>query len=133
MREEISDKSERPLSDLVRDVLQDIGSLVRGEIRLARAELSEEAKRGAGALGVLGFSAVTGLLAAGCLVTAAIAALAVAMSVGLAALLVGVALLMAAAIAYVHGRGRLRRLHPPTQTMHTLEEDVVWAKRRIKS
>ena len=121
----------RPLREIVQDILRDIGRIIQAEIRLAKNELSEKARKAGMAAGFLGAAAVTGLLSAACLVTTCIAALTLVMPLWLAALIMGILLGFAAAGAFAVGRTRLSQIDPrPEQTMQTLEDNVEWAKQR---
>lgn len=53
----------RSIPEILRDILQDIGRMVQAEIRLARTELGEQARKAGKAAGMLGGAAVCGLLA----------------------------------------------------------------------
>ncbi len=123
----------RSIAEILRDILQDIGRMVKAEIRLARTELGEQARKAGKAAGMFGGAAVCGLLAAACFVTCAIAALALVMAVWLAALIMGVLLAVIAGGAYVAGRKRLDDVDVvPQQTAASLKENVEWAKQRTK-
>jgi len=124
-------EDQRPLSVLIGQVLGDVSRIVQAELRLARTELGEQARKAGKAGGLFGAAAVTGLLAAGCFVAACIAALALLMAVWLAAVVVGIALGIAAAGAYAAGRKRLQDVDVvPQQTVRTVREDIEWAKQR---
>ena len=124
-------EDQRSLSALMGHVLGDVSRIVQAELRLARTEVGEQARKAGKAGGLFGSAAVTGLLAAGCFVTACIAALALLMAVWLAAIIVGIALSIAAAGAYAAGRKRLQEVDVvPQQTVRTVREDIEWAKQR---
>jgi O-antigen ligase len=98
---------------------------VRDELHLAQAEIRQSLKHaGIGA----GLFSVAGLLSAfgvGALVAATVAGLAVALPVWLSALIVGVALLVAAAVVGLVGRGQVRDATPlPEQTVANVKEDI---------
>jgi Flp pilus assembly protein TadB len=123
----------RSLGGIVQDILRDVQEVMRSEVRLARAEMTEKARQAGKAGGMLGGAAVAGLMAAACLVVAAIAALALAMPVWLAALIMAVLLGSIGAAAYAGGRARLRRVKPvPERTVQTIKDDVEWAKQRTR-
>jgi hypothetical protein len=125
--------NQRSVGQLFGDVVRDIQNIMRAEIRLARTEFSEKAKRAGKASGMLGIAGVTGGLAAACFVTACIAALALVMAVWLSALVVGIVLGLVAAGSFVTGRNRLRRVDPvPQRTIETLKDDIEWAKHRTQ-
>jgi len=122
---------ERSPGAIVQEVLHDVGEIVQGEIRLAKAEMGEKAQRAGKAGGYFGGAAVCGLLAGASLVAACIAALALAMPVWLAALLMGVILLCITGAAYAGGRAKLRSLDAvPHQTIETVRENLEWARQR---
>lgn len=122
---------ERSPGAIVQDVLRDVGDIVQGEIRLARAEIGEKAKKAGKAGGYFGGAAVCGLLAGMSFTACGIAALALAMPVWLAALLMGVFLVCIAAAAYAGGRAKLKTVDPvPERTVETMRENIQWAKHR---
>jgi uncharacterized membrane protein YqjE len=130
-----ADLRERPTSELLKDLSQQTGTLVRQEVDLAKAELTEKGKQlGAGAGLVIG-AAVVALLALGALTACLIAALASAMPTWLAALIVAVVYAAIAGVLAVVGRGRIQKAAPPApeQTIETVKEDVQWAKTRARS
>jgi Putative Actinobacterial Holin-X, holin superfamily III len=130
-----ADLRERPTSELLKDLSQQTGTLVRQEIELAKAELRQKGKElGAGA-GLLIGATVVALLALGALTACLIAALASAVETWLAALIVAVVYLAIAGALAVVGRGRIQKAAPPApeQTIETVKEDVQWAKTRARS
>jgi len=122
---------ERSAGDILRDVVNDIGDMVRGEIRLAVTEYRDKAGRAGKAGGLFAGAALCGLLATASLVTAGIAALALAMPVWLAALLMWLFLLCSAGAFYAGARSRLKQIDPvPRRTVETAKETLEWAKHR---
>lgn len=122
-------------ADLFRDLSNEMTALVHQEIELAKVELSEKTKKvGAGA-GLFGGAAVTGLLASGALVAAAIAGIATVLSVWLSALIVGVVLLGVAGVMVVTGRAEVARGTPPIpeEAIKSSKEDVEWLKTQARS
>jgi Flp pilus assembly protein TadB len=122
---------ERSTGDILQNVVADVGDIVRGEIRLAKAEIRQKAGKAGKAGGMLGGAAICGLFAAACLVVTCIAALALVMGVWLAALIMFVLLGGAGAGLYAVGRERLRRIEPvPEITVQTAKDTLQWAKHR---
>ncbi|MBZ5580831.1 MAG: phage holin family protein [Acidobacteriia bacterium] len=123
----------RSLGEIVQDILRDMQNVIRSELRLARTEMTEKARRAGKAGGLLGAAAVSGLFAAACLVVTCIAALALAMPVWLAALLTAIFLACIAGACYAGGRSRLRKVNPvPEQTVQSVKEDIEWARQRTR-
>jgi hypothetical protein len=126
---------EKSTADLLKDLSNELTTLVHQEITLAKAELTGKTKKlGAGAA-VLGSSAIFGLLGAGALVAAAIAGVAVALSVWLSALVVGGGLLLlAAGLAGVGLKKASQGVPPvPEEAIQSTKEDVEWLKTQAKS
>jgi uncharacterized membrane protein YqjE len=124
---------ERSAGDIVQNVMRDVGEVVRGEVRLAKAEMSEKVSQAGKAAGMLGGAAVAGLMGLAALVTAAIVGLSMVVALWVSALIVGVLLLVSAAAMYAAGRATLKAVSPvPERTVETLKDDVEWAKHQMK-
>jgi putative superfamily III holin-X len=121
---------ERPIGDLVKQLAGQTSTLVRQEIDLAKAEMSQKASIAGKGAGLLGGAAVVGLLAAGALTACLILALSEVIPDWLAALVVALVLGAIAAVLALQGRNRIRAATPPVpeQTVETVKEDVEWAK-----
>ena len=121
---------ERPLGDLVKQLAGQTSTLVRQEIDLAKAEMSQKANVAGKGAGLLGGAAVVGLLAAGALTACLILALDEVVPDWLAALIVALVMGAVAAVLALQGRNRIRAATPavPEQTVETVKEDVEWAK-----
>jgi uncharacterized membrane protein YqjE len=128
------DLRERPIGDLVKQLADQTSTLVRKEIDLAKAEVTQQGKEAGKGVGLLVGGAVVALLGAGTLVAFIVMLLDGAMPNWLAALIVAVVLLALAAGLAMAGRNRLRRATPPAQqTVETVKEDVQWAKTQTRS
>jgi hypothetical protein len=129
------DLRERPVGDLVKQLADQTSTLVRQEMDLAKAEMTQKAKVAGQGAGLIGAGAVVGLLAAGALTAFLIMLLDGALANWLAALIVGVVLAAIAAVLGLQGRNRIQRATPPApqQTVETVKEDVAWAKTRAGS
>jgi uncharacterized membrane protein YqjE len=119
--------------DLVRRLSTQLSDLVRGELELARTELTEKGKRaGAGAAG-FGAAGVVALFGVGALVAAAIAGLATVLDVWLSALIIGGVLLLVAGLLAVMGRSQIRRATPPMpeRAVEGVKRDVETVNERM--
>lgn len=126
---------DQSVGQLLRELSQETSTLVRQEVALAKAELTQKAKQaGKGAVLLVG-AAVIGLAVLGAFTTFLIAVLALALPVWVAALAVTVFLALLAAVLALAGRAALRKAAPvqPEQTIDTVKEDVAWAKTQAKS
>lgn len=117
------DVSSVSVAELVGEVTQDLSTLMRQELDLAKAEVKQEAAKTAKASGMLGGAGFAGYLT---LLFASIAlwwALANVMDQGWAALIVAALWAVIGAVLYVVGRRRLREVHPtPQRTAETVKE-----------
>ncbi len=129
------DLRQLPLGELVKQLAEETSTLVRQELDLAKAEMTEKGKRAGLGVGQLGGAGVAGLYALGALTACIIAALALAMPVWVAALIVTIIYAAVAAVLYFTGRRQLAKAGPPTPelTQQTIKEDVEWVKTQNKS
>jgi len=126
-------RDDRSLGDLLSELVQESSTLVRQEVRLAKAELSQnaaEAGRGVASLVVGGAVIYAGLLA---IIAAAIVGLGQAgVPWWLAALLVGVVVAAVGGLLVARARSALQASNlVPQETVESLKEDREWAKEQI--
>jgi Flp pilus assembly protein TadB len=114
-------------SELVKRLSTQLSELVRGELELARTELTAKGKR-AGAGGIVALYGVAALIAA------AIAGLALVLPLWLSALLIGVVLLIVAGVLALLGRNQLRGATPPVpeQAVDSVQRDVRTVKEAVQ-
>ncbi|MEV5438611.1 phage holin family protein [Streptomyces sp. NPDC052682] len=119
-----------PVSELVQRASQQLTELVRGELRLAQAEMKEKGKRYGKGGGLFGGAGVVGFLTAQALVATAIAALAVPLPVWAAALIVTAVLGLITVIMAMSGKKQIKEGAPPTpeQTIDSVKADVAEIK-----
>lgn len=125
--------SERPVTDVLRDILQNLQEMVRAEMRLARAEIRSDLSQAASS----GLWIAAGSLAALCslmfLLWSASYALATVMAMWAAALLVAVVVGIIAAVSIVAGIRKFRQIQlGPERTVETLKENLEWMKQSVK-
>ena len=117
------------LGDLFGRMTNDVSTLIRKEMELARVELKEEAKTAGKAGGMLGAAGVTGHLAVLLLSFALAWGLAEVMPTGFAFLIVGALWAIVALVLFTNGRKRMKQVNPvPEQTVETLKEDAQWLR-----
>jgi hypothetical protein len=127
--------SELGTAELVKQASEQIAELVRGELRLAAAEVKDKGTRAGKGAGVLSGAGLVAAYGVGALLAAAIAALARVLPVWAAALIVaGVLLAVAAGLAIV-GRGKVSDAMPPTpaQAIDSTKQDVAEIRKRTQS
>jgi uncharacterized membrane protein YqjE len=120
------DLSAASTGELVTRVSAQLSELVRGELELAKAELTDKGKKAGVGAGLAGGAAVLAWFGVGALVAAAIAGLAVVLDVWLAALIVAVVLFVAAGVAGLLGKNRIQKAVPPVpqQAVDGVSRDV---------
>ena len=126
---------DQSIGELVKELATETSTLVRQELDLAKAEMTERGKRAGKGAGMLGAAALVGLLAAGALTACLVAALDLAMATWLAALIVTVVFAAIAGALAMTGRKQIREAAPPVpeQAIDSVKEDVQWAKTRTRS
>ncbi len=121
--EPVRDVADTSVGQLVSEVTQDLSTLMRQELALAKAEVKVEAvkaAKGAGMLGAAGFAGYMVLLFAS---IAAWWGLAEVMASGWAALVVTAIWAVIGAVLFVAGRRQVREVNPtPERTKETVKE-----------
>lgn len=116
----------RGAGNLLSDALNNVSGLIRNEIDLARAEVSENANRAATALGLIAGAAIVALVTLNTLVAALVAALTESgLDAGWAALIVGIVLAIIAYAMMQKGVNDLKLSSlAPTRTMKNVQRDA---------
>jgi hypothetical protein len=124
-----SASSTRSLGEIVGDITQDMSTLIRQEMDLAKSEMKREvAKLGKGA-GMFGGAGATGYLTLIFLSLALVYLLDNWMPVELAALIVALLWGIVTAVLAAKGRQEIKNANPELPvTQQTLKEDAQWAR-----
>ena len=126
-------RDERSLGDLFSDLSRETTTLVRQEVQLAKAELSQsatEAARGIGMLVAGGAVAYAGLFFL--LLAIVFGLIEAGWDAWLAALVVGLVVVAIGAVLVLRARESLKPANlAPQKTVDTLKEDAAWAKEQI--
>ncbi|MFI0989051.1 phage holin family protein [Streptomyces exfoliatus] len=123
--------TEESLGALVSRASQQISELVREEMQLARAEMTQKGKRfGVGGGGLFGGAGLVGFLAAQALVGAMIAALALLLPVWASALIIAALLAAVAAVMAAAGKKQIAEggTPAPEQAIDSVKADVAEIK-----
>jgi uncharacterized membrane protein YqjE len=134
-RQTSNSAGDRSTAELLRDLSQQTGDLVRQEMELAKTELREKGKAAGMGAGMFGGAGLVALYGVGALTAAAILALAIVMDAWAAALIVGAAYLAVAGILALTGRKKVEQATPPMpeQAIESSKEDVEWTKQRAQA
>lgn len=126
---------DRPIGELVQDLSRQTSTLIRQEMRLAQAELSEKGTHAGKGAGMFGGAGLIALYGVGALVAAAIIGLATVVEPWIAAAAIGAALLVIAGIVALAGKKELNEAAPPKpeQAIDSVHQDVETVKARARS
>jgi uncharacterized membrane protein YqjE len=126
--------SERPVSELMRELSTQTSTLVHQELELAKLELAEKGKQAGIGAGMFGGASVVGLYAVGALTACLVLALATAVTGWLAALIVAVVYGAAAGGLALMAKAKVKQAVPPLpeQATESVKEDVQWTKTRAQ-
>jgi len=122
---------DRSMIDVLKDIFGNIQEMMRSEIRLARAELREEAAKTAESAKLLGAGAVMALFGLGFVLVAAAQGLALFMPSWAASLIVG-ALLGIIGFALISSGKQHLQMPSPRKTIENVKENVEWMKDQTK-
>jgi uncharacterized membrane protein YqjE len=131
-REAVRDRS---TAELVKDLSRETSTLVRQEISLAKAEMTEKGRKAGAGVAMLAGATVAALLMLGALTAFLVLALDEVMPVWAAALVVTLLWgLVAGVLAYL-GREKVQETGSPLpeKTMDSVKEDIEWLKDRTRS
>jgi hypothetical protein len=128
------DLKQRSIPELLKQLSQETATLVRQEIDLAKAEVTERGKKAGAGAGMFGAAGIIGFLALASLTTCFVLALATFMPGWLAALIVAAVYGAIAGILAMQGKDKVKEATPPApQTVETVKEDIQWAKSQSRS
>ena len=125
---------ERSTGDLVKLVSEQLSVLVRDELKLAQLEMTGKAKLAGKGMGMMGGGALIALYGVACLIACVIIAISHSLQAWLAALIVGAALLVVAAVVSAAGRSTMRKGTPPvpTEAVESVKTDVEEIKHKVR-
>jgi uncharacterized membrane protein YqjE len=129
-----TDSRDRSTAALLKELSDQTTSLVRKEVELAKAEMSERAKRVGIGAGMLGGAGLLALFALGALTACLILALDIVVDAWLAALIVALLYGAVAGVLALVGRKGVKEGAPPVpqDAIASAKEDVAWLKARTK-
>lgn len=130
-----SARGEESLGQLLGQLSEQTSTLVRQEIALAQAEMTQKARSAGKGAGLFGAAAVLGLALLGAVTAFLILLIALWIPTWLAAAAVTVLYALVVGALALAGRSQLHRATPakPEQTIQTVKEDTAWAKTQARS
>jgi hypothetical protein len=120
--------------ELVTQLSEQVSTLVRDELALAKAEMTEKGKRAGTGVGLLGGGGVLVLYGVGGLLATAVLALDLVWPAWLAALVVTVVVFAVAGVLALVGRGEVRRAAPPVpeRAKENVQADVETVRSAVR-
>jgi uncharacterized membrane protein YqjE len=120
--------------ELVKQVTEQVSTLVRDELKLAELEMTSKAKKAGAGAGMMGGAGLVALFGAACQIACVIIAISHVLQAWLSALIVGAFLLAAAAAAAAIGRQRMRQGTPPvpSEAVESVKTDVATLRERVR-
>lgn len=130
-----SSESTPSIGTLVGQLSEQVSRLVRAEIASAKAEMAQKAQKAGIGIGLLAVAGIASLYGLGFLLHSAMSGLDNVMPLWLAALIVGLVLVIFAGIVAAVGVKLLKKASPPSPeiTVKSLRDDVTAIKEGIKS
>ncbi|HSU60863.1 MAG TPA: phage holin family protein [Bryobacteraceae bacterium] len=130
---EMAGENGRSITDVLQDIVANIQTIIRSEVRLARTEVTEELTKGGRASGMLASGAISALFTIWLLLLTILFALATVMPFWAAALLLFVVMAAVTAVLLSSGKKRLKSVHAiPEKTVETMKENIEWMKSQTK-
>jgi uncharacterized membrane protein YqjE len=126
-------ENNRSIADVLQDIVANVQTIIRSEVRLAKAELAEEAIKAGRAAGMMAGGTVAALFTVWLLLLTVLLGLATVMPTWSAALLLCVVMAIVTGVLVTAGKKRLKAVHAkPEKTIESVKENVQWAKSLTK-
>lgn len=109
-------------------IAANVQEIVRSEVRLAKTEMTDEARKAAKAGVSIGVGVVLALFAAWFILVCIALVLNFVLAAWLAVLIVGLLLGLAASIFLSGGVNQMKKVSKPARTIQSAKETVQWAK-----
>jgi uncharacterized membrane protein YqjE len=123
----------RSIADVLQDIVANVQTIIRAEIRLAKSEVKEEITKARIAAGMLAGGAVAALFTIWLLLLTLFFALSTVMPSWAAALLLLIVMAIVTSILLTAGRKRLKTVNKkPEKTIETMKENVQWVKTQTR-
>jgi Flp pilus assembly protein TadB len=123
----------RSIADVLQDIVANLQTIIRSEVRLAKTEIKEEATKASRAAGVLAGSVVAALFTTWLLLLTILFALATVIPMWSAALLLLVVMAVITTVLLSTAKKQIKTVHgTPDKTMESVKENVEWVKSQTK-
>jgi uncharacterized membrane protein YqjE len=131
MREINATSSGRSITQILQEIVNRIGEIIRSEVQLAKTEIRQDVGDYVKAGSFLVLAGVLACFAFGFILLGAVFALETVLAPSWAAVLVGILVGIVGSALFVIGRNKLRIASlKPDKTLQTLEDNISWFKKR---
>lgn len=126
-------ESSRSITDVLQDIVGNVQTIVRSEVRLAKTETTEEVAKAAQAAAMTTAGILTALFTVWLLLLTILFALSIAIPFWAAALILLIVMGILTAFLLIGGKKRLKTVHPvPRKTVESIKENAEWVKSQTR-
>jgi uncharacterized membrane protein YqjE len=119
----------RTVPEVLQDIVGNIQEIIRSELRLAKAEVKQEAAKAKSPVIMSVAGGALGLYALGFLLLTAMLAMATVMTMWMAALIIGAVLAVVSLALIGAAKARFKHVNAvPERTIESIKENVQWTK-----
>lgn len=123
--------TERSFAAVLQDIMKNVQEIIRAEVRLAKAEIREEASKAFSSMVWVMVGAVCAAFAVTFLLWTIVYAVGLVWPMWAATLAVAVVLGIAGAVTVSSGVRQMKHVNPtPERTVETIKENVAWVKQQ---
>ncbi len=131
---EYAHDKDRSTGQILQDIIAHGQEIIRGEVRLAKAEIKEEATKAGKAAAMFAVGGVCAAIALGFVLWTIAYGLSGFMPMWAATLCIALLLGVTAAVLISLGRKRIQDVNPkPEKTIENVKENIEWAKHQTRS
>jgi lipopolysaccharide export LptBFGC system permease protein LptF len=120
-------------AELVRQLSDQTSTLIRDEMALVKAEISEKGKKAGIGAGMFGGAGIFGFYAFGAFTAALIAVISLGVDTWIAAAIVTVVYAAIAGVLALQGKNKVQEATPPVRSVESVKEDIQVTKERARS
>lgn len=129
----MTESGDRSIASVLQSIVGNIEHIVRSEIRLAKAEIRDEADKAGQASKILGVGIVLGAFSIGLFLLCCVYLLSMLVAAWMATLIVGLVIGVVSIALISSGMKQLKSVNPtPEKTLNSIKENAEWAKAQIK-
>jgi hypothetical protein len=132
MAQQIMQREERSIGELFSELAGETSTLIRQEMALAQAEMTQKATKAGKNVGYLAVGGAIGYAGLLAIIAGVIMGLSYLMPAWIAALLVGIVIAISSYVMISSGLAALKKMDvKPTETVESIKEDAQWLKNQV--